>query len=61
MHVSRYKLFKRTSVFHLNVQMIVKDSKTSDGNDYRVENNRFPLAGADCRLAALRRAVKRGC
>lgn len=36
------------SFCYLNVQIIVRDSKASDGNDYGVENNRFPLASADC-------------
>lgn len=41
-------LQKQPSPCHLNVQIIVRDSKASDGNDYGVENNRFPLAAADC-------------
>lgn len=41
-------ILKQPSLSHLNVQIIVRDSKASDGNDYGVENNRFPLAGADC-------------
>lgn len=45
---SSVDILKLASFCHLNVQIIVRDSKASDGNDYRVGNNRFPLAGADC-------------
>lgn len=38
----------------------MRDSKASDGNDYGVENNRFPLVAADCWLATLSQPVKSG-
>lgn len=45
-------ILRQASLCHLNVGIIVRDSKASDGNDYRVENNRFPLVAADCWLLA---------
>lgn len=53
-------ILKQAPLCHLNVQIIVRDSKASDGNDYGVENNRFLLAGVDCRLATLSQPVRRG-
>lgn len=41
-------ILKQGSLCHFSVQIIVRYSKACDGNDYGVENNRFPLAGADC-------------
>lgn len=53
-------ILKQPFLCYLNVQIIVRDSKASDGNDYGVENNRFPLASADCWLATLTQPVKKG-
>ncbi len=50
----------QASLCHLNVQIIVRDSKPSDGNDYGVENNRFPVATADCWLVTLSQSARRG-
>lgn len=46
-------ILKQASLCHLNVQIIVRDSKASDGNDYGVGNNRSSLVRADCWLATL--------
>lgn len=34
-------MLKESTLCHLNVQIIVKDKKSSDRNDYRIENYRF--------------------